>query len=359
MQRILHSDRRNLLGEHTYNLMESEKVTGPLGVAVVGMGAIGRDHAAIYQGLGNCRLVTVCDPAIDRIGVDAAWEGVKATRSLDEVLNDEAVEAVSLCTPDHLHFEDARKIIASGKHLLLEKPIATEPEQVKQLVELAEWAPVTVMPGQTLRFEPRYHEAKAQVSSGAVGQPIHGYLRRNNKAAVAARANGRVSVSYFLGVHDVDALLWITGEQVSEVQALKSAVKDASGAQAAAVMANLLLEGGAAVQLEAAWALPDSHPSDLDSRFRLVGTAGEISIDTPSNGFHVASSDYRMPMPEWGARYGAQYGPLYEEIAHFVQCCRDGADPAVTMREAANAVLVIDAIERAASSGQREKVTRL
>jgi predicted dehydrogenase len=330
-----------------------------LGVAVVGMGAIGREHATIYRGVADSELVRVCDPAIRKMPIDPTWGDVEVCESLDEVLNDDAVEAVSLCTPDQLHFEDALRIMASGRHLLLEKPIAVTPDEVMKLVDAADAASGVVMPGQTLRFEPRYHHAREQVASGALGQLVHGYLRRNNKASVAARANGRVQVSFFLGVHDIDALLWITGDRVVQVQALASEVKDASGLQSAAVLANLLLESGAAIQLEAAWALPEAHPTELDSRFRLVGTGGEISIDTPSNAMHVASTRFQLPMPEWGARYGAQYGPLFEEIAHFVRCCREGIEPAVAMREAGNAVLVIDAIERAVLTGEVHKVSHL
>jgi len=329
-----------------------------LGVVVVGLGAIGREHAAIYTDLPNVNLVGVVDPLLAEGTDRTEWEGVQVHPTLSAALQDPRVHAVSLCTPDHVHYKDATLVLEAGRDLLIEKPIAVIPEQVRDLVTLAEASDRIVMPGQTLRFESRYHMAKQYVSSGALGQLVHGYIRRNNKVNVAARADGRVAVSYFLGVHDVDALQWITGSDVQWVQAAGTQVRDASGKQSAAVMATLSLDG-ALVQLEAAWALPDAYPTDLDARFRLVGSQTELSIDSFDSGIHVTSGAYTLPMTGGMPLYGRSQGPLREELAHFVRCCLTREAPAVTMRQAGQAVLVIDAIERSIDSGRREHVESL
>lgn len=327
-----------------------------VGVVVVGLGAIGLEHAAIYRDLPGVTLVGVVDPRLDEAALPQDWTDIQLFPTLTAALDDDRVDAVSLCTPDHLHFEDAKLVVAAKRHLLLEKPIAVEPSQVRELTELAAAASTVVLPGHTLRFESRYHWAKQMVSSGVIGAVVHGYVRRNNKVSVAARAGGRVSVSYFLGVHDVDALQWITGKNVQWVQAAVSSLRDASGEQSAAVVATLGLEGGAVVQLEAAWALPESHPTDLDARFRLVGTRSEVSIDSFHSGAHLAGETYDLPMTGGLPLYGRVQGPLREELAHFVDCCSTGKAPAISVREAGQAVLVIDAIERAIVSGAREDV---
>jgi predicted dehydrogenase len=315
-----------------------------LNVAVVGLGAIGREHCDIYSTLRGVSLTAIVDPAAKPDYVNR-WPDAKLKDSLNEVLADDSIHAVSLCTPDHVHFDDAKKVIEAGRHLLLEKPIAALPEQAEALVALAEGSRVVAMPGHTLRFEPRYHHARQVVSSGEVGQVVHGYLRRNNKLSVAARAGGRVSVGYFLGIHDIDALQWIASANVVDVQARETQIRDASGRQAAAIMATLGLESGALIQLEAAWALPENNPTDLDARFRLVGTTGELSIDSYESGIHVTSDRFALPMPAGAPMYGRAQGALREELASFVQCCLDGTPLPITMREAAQAVMVVDAIE--------------
>lgn len=330
-----------------------------LGVAVVGFGAIGREHASIYRDLSDCRLVAVADPVVSPQSLGPDWADVECAASLESVLNDDRIGAISLCTPDHVHYEDALRILRSGKHLLLEKPIATQPDEVRALVEMSETVDVVAMPGHTLRFESRYHWAWQQFSSGRIGDLVHGYVRRNNKVSVAARAGGRVSVAFFLGVHDVDALQWVTGQTVVAVQARESEVRDASGKQAAVVMGTMEMSGGGLVQLEAGWALPEDHPTELDSRLRLIGTTGELSVDNFDNGARISSDRYELPMPVGSPLYGRTQGPLREELAHFVRCCQRGAPPAISMREAAQAVNVVNALDRAVRSGQVEQVERL
>lgn len=331
-----------------------------LRVAVVGLGAIGTEHADIYAASPNVELAAVVDPrAVEADVVDQRWPGTRLLSRLDEVLADNTIEAISLCTPDDVHFADADIIMRAGRHLLLEKPIATDPEQAAALVETAEGSGVVAMPGHTLRFEPRYHYAHQVVTAGVLGEVVHGYVRRNNRVSVAARANGRVSVAWFLGIHDIDALQWIVGANVTEVQARETKIRDASGGQAAAVMATLSLPSGALVQLEAAWTLPDTTPNELDARFRLVGTTGELAIDSFDNGIRVAGGRFHLPMPAGAPMYGQAQGPLNQELASFVQCCLKRAPLPITMREAAQAVMVVNALSDAVVRDQTVAVVQL
>lgn len=330
-----------------------------LNIAVVGLGAIGREHCDIYRDLAGASLAAVVDPAAWPADVAARWPGTQLVASLDDVLADDRIHAVSLCTPDHLHAADAIKVMKAGRHLLLEKPIATTADEVHALVTAADDCAGVVMPGHTLRFEPRYHFARHAVASGQIGEVVHGYLRRNNKVSVAVRAAGRVSVAFFLGIHDIDALQWIAGADVVDVQARETRIRDASGGQAAAIMAALGLASGALIQLEAAWALPESNPTDLDARFRLVGTAGEISVGSYDSGIRVTTDRFALPMPAGAPMYGQPQGALREELANFVRCCLDSdAELPITMREAAQAVMVVDAIETAVRTGRTIQVAQ-
>lgn len=330
-----------------------------LRVAVVGLGAIGTEHADIYAASPSVELAAVIDPRATQSDIDQRWPGTRLLDQLDDVLADDTIDAVSLCTPDDVHFADADKIMRAGRHLLLEKPIATDPDQAAALAATAESSGVVAMPGHTLRFEPRYHHAHQTVAAGVIGEVVHGYVRRNNRVSVAARANGRVSVAWFLGIHDIDALQWIAGANVTEVQARETKIRDASGGQAAAVMATLGLPSGALVQLEAAWTLPETSPSELDARFRLVGTTGELSIDSFDSGIRVAADRFDLPMPAGAPIYGRAQGPLHEELASFVQCCLHGDPLPITMREAAQAVMVVEALSQAVSQDKTITVVQL
>lgn len=320
-----------------------------LRVAVAGLGAIGREHLFVYQRHDLADVVAVVDP---RPVALPGLEGVERHDSVRELLESgRAFDAVSLCTPDDLHFDDAAALIRAGKHLLLEKPIAVDVAEATELVGLAEASPSVSMPGHTLRFEPRYHHAHKLYRGGALGELVHGYLRRNNRAEVAARAGGRVPVSWFLGIHDVDALLWITGLGVDAVQAMETTARDASGRRATAVVANLRLGNGAVVQMESAWGLRDDSPTELDAALRLVTTGGEISIDGGLRGMTVVSGRLSLPMVDGHPLYGRPAGPLAMEIDAFVHSAIDGREPPVTMAQALEAVRVLAAVDRAVESG--------
>lgn len=325
-------------------------------VGVIGLGAIGREHLEIYREIPGVEVTAVADFARDVADEIAAGIGARSFGSAAELLEAGIVDAVTLSTPDHLHHDDAVRILEAGVHLLLEKPIATTVEESDDLVRIAEQSGVVAMPGHTLRFASQYLTAKRLVASGAVGSVIHGNVRRNNKVSVARRVNGRTSVTFFLGIHDIDALTWIAGERVVAVQAFASEQRTPDGGQAVAVTANLRLDGGGVVALEAAWGLPDAYPTDIDARLRLVGDAGEVKIDIHDFGMSAFSESLTYPVPAAGPVYGAPQGMLYEELNAFLRAVRGEIEVPVTMREAADAVRVATAIDRAIASGRTETV---
>ncbi len=316
-----------------------------VGIAVVGLGAIGQEHLAVYRALPGVRVAAVADFDGDRARTHGDALGVPAYRDVAEVLAARDVDAVSLCTPDQLHFEDARAVLGAGRHLLLEKPIATTVEEADELVRVAEAAALVALPGHVLHFDGRYVTARDHVASGALGDVVHGYVRRDNKTSVAERVRGRTSVTYFLGVHDIEIVTWITGRRVVEVQAMQTGHRTPDGAQAVATLAALRLDNGAVVQLEAAWGLPETHPSDLDARLRLVGTRGELAIDILEQGVRVVGDRVGFPFPSAAPIEGSPQGALAEELRAFVRCIREGLPSPVPMRAAADAVRVAAAID--------------
>jgi UDP-N-acetylglucosamine 3-dehydrogenase len=337
-------------------MINQRKELTMLRVGVIGLGAIGQEHLAIYRHIPGVEVTAVAD--FDKARADEAAELAEAYAfgSAAELLESGLVDAVSLCTPDHLHASDAAAVMRAGVHLLLEKPIATTVEEADDLVELSELSGLVVMPGHTLRFENKYATSQSIVGSGGIGDVVHGYLRRNNKVSVAERVKGRTSVTFFLGIHDLDALMWITGQKVTAVQAIESNHRTPDGRQAVAVDANLRLSGGAVVQLEAAWGLPDEYPTDIDARLRLVGTSGEVAIDIYEQGMRAFSDALSYPVPVALPIYGAPQGALKEEIDAFVRAVRGEIAVPVTMAEAADAVRVAFAIDRAVRTGRTEEI---
>lgn len=326
-----------------------------LRIGVIGLGAIGREHLGIYRALPGVRVTAVAD---FQRGIAASLaEDADAFGSATELLESGLVDAVSLCTPDHLHYRDAIEVIDSGTHLLLEKPISTSVDEADDLVARTEASDLIVMPGHTLRFMDRYVTAKALVGSGDLGSLVHGYARRNNKISVAERVGGRTSPTFFLGIHDIDAISWITGLKIVEVQAMETVQRTPDGHQAVATHATLRMDNGALFQLEAAWGLPNEFPTDIDARFRAVFDGGELSIDIHDHGMRTfAAGALSYPVPAAYEIYGLPHGALYNELAAFSRSVEAHVAPPISMREAAQSVRVAAAIDRAVASGAVESV---
>jgi predicted dehydrogenase len=334
---------------------ETTKESKMLRIGVIGLGAIGREHLGIYRTLPGVQVTAIAD--FQRNIADSLAIGEEAVfGSATELLASGLVDAVSLCTPDHLHYRDAIEVIESGTHLLLEKPISTNIDEADDLVRISEASDLIVMPGHTLRFMDRYIAAKAIFASGELGGLVHGYARRDNKISVAERVAGRTSPTFFLGIHDLDAISWITGLQIIEVQAMESAQRSPDGHQPVATQATLRMENGAVFQLEAAWGLPNDFPTDIDARLRIVGDNGELSIDIHDQGMRSFAGSLSYPVPSAFDIYGSPSGALYNELSAFARSVTARTAPPISMREAAQSVRVATAIDRAVASGRVEKV---
>src|SRR5882724_12618961 len=144
--------------------------------AVVGVGFVGRAHVEALRRLG----VTVRGvlgssaergrEACESLGLARAYE------SLDELAADPEVRVVHICTPNHLHFEQAGRLLRAGKHVLCEKPLALDSRESGMLVRLAKESGCVGGVAYNLRYYPLCQEAKSAVASGVIGQPrlVHG-----------------------------------------------------------------------------------------------------------------------------------------------------------------------------------------
>lgn len=108
-----------------------------LGVAVIGTGQWGKNHARVYKELPSTELVAVCDVNSERAKAMAAQYGVRAYSDSTEMLKDKTIQAVNVCTWSTILAQEAMKALNAGKHVLVEKPMATTPQQAQKLVKTA------------------------------------------------------------------------------------------------------------------------------------------------------------------------------------------------------------------------------
>ena len=183
-------------------------------VAVAGLGYWGPNLARNFDALAE--LTWICDAddgALER--TRARFPQARATTDFDELLADDALDAVIVATPVPTHAELARKALEAGKHVLVEKPPAMTAAEIDELVALAADRDLVLMPGHLLLYHPGVQKLKELVDSGELGDVLCVYGNRQNLGIIRPDENALWS----LGVHDLSVILWLIGEDPVEAVA--------------------------------------------------------------------------------------------------------------------------------------------
>lgn len=329
-----------------------------LKVAVIGLGVMGQQHAKIYAQMPHAQLVAVHDLNHDHAQKIAQQFATQAIENLDQLLADADIDAVSICTSDDQHRAIACQACEQGKAILLEKPLADTVEDAQAIVDSVEETQARLMVGHTLRWDPRYYLAREAVQAGKVGEVIHLYARRNNAYQNGKRLQGRTSVAMFLGVHDIDAIEWITGERIVEVAAVEVYKRLREYNVADAIITTLRFASGAIGSYETSWVLPDNHV-DLDAKLDITGTEGVLNIDILEQNIRLYGQGEKITYPDtlYGVDlYDRRTGIMREEITSFVDSVLHEQPFPITVQEAFRAVHIVQAIEQSAAQGQPVKM---
>ena len=229
-------------------------------VGVIGLGAIGQKHCQAIADIREAQLVAVAD--INEKVLTKTAEQYHAEPYVDfrDLLAHDGLEAVVVATPDDLHLEPCVLAAQSGKHVLVEKPIATTEDDALAIMNAAETADVKLMVGFTLRFIPHYIKVKQAVADGKLGQLISIFARRLNVASQAERINGRCGVLHFLGIHDFDAMRWIVGSEPVSIYSEASTSVSREYPHEDETFSIIRFSNGVIGCAHIGWNLPDSHP---------------------------------------------------------------------------------------------------
>src|SRR5262249_13567340 len=138
---------------------------------IIGTGFIGPAHVEAARRLGFVEMVGLCEAGDELAKAKASKLNIpKAFGTVKDFLADKEIEVVHNCTPNHLHFDISKQILAAGKHLISEKPLAMTTTESKELVTLAAKAKVINAIDFNYRYYPLVQEAKAMVASGKLGE---------------------------------------------------------------------------------------------------------------------------------------------------------------------------------------------
>jgi predicted dehydrogenase len=324
-----------------------------LGVGIIGLG-VGERHIAGYEAHPEAEVRVICDIDEQRLAeVAAAHEGVRATASAEDLIDDPGVQVVSIASYDSDHHAQIVHALGAGKHVFVEKPLVQYEEQAREVRALLVANPeLRLSSNLPLRRSPRFEWLKEQVDAGTFGRLyyLEGDYDYGRLWKITEGWRGKLDFySVTLGgtVHLVDLLLWLTGDHVVSVSAAGNQIASA-GSQYRFndfVMATLELESGAIAKVSANFGAVHPHFHGV----KLFGTDATF-INGLESGTLWRRKDGEPVAELVDAAYpGMEKGDL---IHSFVASVLGEGPAEVTEDEVFETLSVCFAIDEAAASGK-------
>ena len=306
-----------------------------LGVAVIGSGFWGQNHARVFRNMEETNLIAVCDSNENKAKEVAAKFGVQWYADIERLLLRNDVEAVTVCTPTTTHHDVATQAVKVGKHVLVEKPMTNTVEEAKKLVSLARERGVCLMPGHIERFNPAVQRVKKMIVEGKLGQVILVIARRVTRWPERI---GDVGVIKDSAIHDIDIMCYLLEDYVKSVYAragsLRHKLED---------FAEILLRfsNGETGFIDANWLTPRKIRTLI-----VTGSEATATLDYLTQEITLEDSEKIVkPIVKWEE-------PLFFELKHFATCVLESKNPLVTGEDGIRAIEICNRAEESAETGK-------
>lgn len=185
-------------------------------VAVIGVGSMGQNHARIFFHSEQADLVAIADPFKEQAEKVARHYNARAYLNYQDLLHQENIDAVSIAVPTSLHKEVALQALEKGKHVLLEKPIASTEAEALEIIRAAEKNNCKLMIGHIERFNPAVQELKSRLQRGELGEIYKIDVQRIGP--FPSRITD-VGVIIDLSVHDLDVINYLIEDSPMRIYA--------------------------------------------------------------------------------------------------------------------------------------------
>lgn len=294
-----------------------------LRIAVIGAGVMGKYHANIYAALPHADLVAVVDPDAGRRAAAREAFACEVYADVDELLAAGPVDAASVAAPTSFHYPLTKTLLEAGVHVLVEKPVATDVAQARELAALSRRRALVLQVGHITRFY-----RAVQLLSEQVRRP---YLIEARRLTPHARITD-VGVILDLMIHDIDTVLRIVPSAVRDVTVAGHRLEGSPHEDVAA--AQIVFENGCIARFLASRVAPDGERS-------LVVAEPERTLRLDfAREPHTEIAIYRPVEDEEGSshvqvdrRTVHEDNPLRKELEHFLARIRRSAAPIGTLED--------------------------
>lgn len=301
-------------------------------VGVVGVGAIGRNHARIYSELESAGWVGIYDENTEHARAIAQEFGVEAVESLDELIS--RVDAASVSTPTVTHRDIATKLLNAGKHVLVEKPISDSVDDAKAMIDLAQEKGLVLQVGHIERFNPVMSQLESRLNSPK-------FIECHRLSPFPKRSLD-IGVVLDLMIHDLEIVLHLVNSPIASIDAVGIPVltrrEDIANAR-------IRFENGCVANITASRISPERM-----RKIRVFQGDAYLSLDYQDqsgwiyrkDGMEIAREEVEVEKDE----------PLKCELAAFVECAARGEQPKVSGQQGAAALDVALEITRLTELGE-------
>jgi len=311
-----------------------------LGVAVIGTGGWGRNHVRVYSELASTELVAVCDANAERAKAVANQFGVKAYTNSTRMLKNKEIGAVSVCTWSTKLAREALKALKAGKHVLVEKPMATNTKQAGKLLETAEQNGLHLTVGFLMRFIPGLQHIREAAENKKTGKLVCATARRVSQWPERI---GDVGVVKDTAIHDIDVMRYIFNEDPITVYAKTGSMRHRRFEDYAQIM--LTYRDGKSAFIESNWLTP--YKTRL---LTVTGSDAIMKLDYMTQELWIEETK-----GNWQPKYPWQE-PLKLELQHFADCVLENKKPLIT---GVDGLRALEVAEAALSSSAKNRAIKL
>ena len=311
-----------------------------LGVALVGTGFWGKNHARIFKELEETELLAVCDINADRAKNVAKQFGVKAYTSVGKMLQRKDIEAVSICTWSTNLAKGASIALKAGKHVLVEKPMATNVKQAEKLLETAEQRGLHLTVGFLMRFIPGIQHIRDAIENKMIGNLVCATAKRVSEWPERI---GDVGVVKDTAIHDIDITRYLFGEEPIAVYAKTGKMKNKKFEDYAQIM--LTFESGKSAFIESNWLTPYKTRTLV-----VTGSKAIMKLDYITQELTIEDAKETMQ-----PRYPWQE-PLKLELRHFANCAMKKEKPLITAVDGLKALQIAEAALKSSATSRMIKL---
>ncbi|MDZ7838541.1 MAG: Gfo/Idh/MocA family oxidoreductase [Actinomycetota bacterium] len=307
-----------------------------INIAILGAGYIAKVHANAIKKINNAKIAAVADKDPERAQKFATEFGAEPYTDYGEILLNDQIDAVAICTPTFLHAEMVEKAANAKKSIFCEKPLALTNEDAQKMAEAIKENKVKSMVGHVLRFWPEYVRAKEILESRIVGEPLSiscerlGVLPTWAEGGWNKQANLGGGAALDLQIHDLDFLIHLLGEPQT-VSSNGVFNKELGGWAHMNTIINF--QNGKTGSVNAGWAVKGKFPFSIlfrifcqEGTIEWVFRAGENISETLDGKAKKSPLRIYKSNGDIMEEAAEDIDPFYSEWKYFIDCLDKGRE---------------------------------